>query len=284
MKMNKQLLVAGLILAMAAQAQATLLVRYTFDEAISGTTTALNNGGSAGSAANGVFSGNATRTSSTPVGPSTASLNLNPNGGNDDTVGPSGDVNALDALSAMTVSTWINVQGDRSLPFYALASDLHIVPSVAIQGWEFYYTPVGNANVMQLGLQVDATGKDATASVTAPNNSWVFIAAAWDQASGQVKFYSGTPTTPVAQVGTTLTGLTTTMTDNTGLLRVGANETPTGNDRTPNAFMDDFRVYNTALSLGELQGVWFEMVVPEPSTILLLAVGGTLVWRRRRRS
>jgi hypothetical protein len=261
-------LVATALLLWAAPVQAAKLVHYTFDEAASGTTTAVNFG-TLGSSANGSFSGSATRTSNTAGG--LGALNLNPNGGNNDLVGPLVDLNSLDQLSAMTVTTWVNVQGNLSLPYYALASDM----SAGNQGWELYYTPVGgDATVMKLGWQVNATFVDATANVTA-NNSWLFIAATWDGST--TKFYSGPLNGSVSQVGSSL-ALSATMGDNANDMRVGANPNAT-NDRTPNAFMDDFRVYNAALTLTELQGALDS--VPEPSTVALLGVGALLLWRRR---
>ena len=278
-KIVPALVLTTLVLCTAASSQAAMLVRYGFDEASSGTTTALN-AGTLDGPADGAFNGNATRTSNTAGG--LGALNLNPNGGNDDFVGPSADVDGLDQLSAMTITTWINVQGNRSLPFYVLGSD---VRNDGFAGWELYYTPVGgDASVMKLGFQVGGTPTpgnfafvDATANVSA-NNTWVFAGVTWD--GSNVKFYSGPLNGSVSQVGSTL-ALSQAMGTNAVAMRVGANPL-SANDRTPNAFMDDFRVYNTALTITELQGALDS--VPEATSIVLLGASGLLLLVRRKHS
>lgn len=271
--------VAGGLL-FSTPAHAALLVRYTFDEATNGATNALNTGGSLGSAADGVFSGNATRTTSTPGGSTPAALDLNPNGGNDDTAATAGDVNGLDTLTAITVTTWFNVQSNRGLSYYVIGND---IGTTGNYGWQFFYVPVsGDASVMTLGLAIADVGhteKNATANVSAPVNNWVFLATTWTGSA--VQFYAGTPTSATSQVGTSV-ALSQIMGNNTLPMRVGANATG-GADRIPDAFMDDFRVYNTALTLADLQTIQNENL-PEPSSaLLLLGLGGALTLVRARR-
>jgi len=96
---------------------------------------------------------------------------------------------------------------------------------------------LGHAHAV--GLEVDAAATTASANVDA-NNTWLFVAVTWENSNSELKFYSGTSTSAVTQVGTTQT-LTTAMTDNNVALRLsGYAANP---DTAPNALIDDFRVY-----------------------------------------
>jgi hypothetical protein len=128
------LAVLGLVLASADAA--TMLLRYDFDEASSGTTNALDVSGY-GTAAPGMFIGSATRTSNTPGGASLGALDLMTGDVNDDYVS-GGDADKLDQLSAMTLTAWVNlrtassgtsVSGKRLLSKWG--------PSSSDNGWQW---------------------------------------------------------------------------------------------------------------------------------------------------
>jgi hypothetical protein len=94
-------------LAGGPRVSADLLLRYSFDEASSGTTPALDSG--AAPAANGVFTNSATRTANTPGSFSVGALNLTGGGAVNNWVAAT-DPDKLDGLSVMTITAWVNFQ------------------------------------------------------------------------------------------------------------------------------------------------------------------------------
>lgn len=66
--------------------------------------------------------------------------------------------------------------------------------------------------------------------------------------------------------------------------RIGARDFGTGPGNVFDGLVDDVRIYNTALSQGDIQAI---MEVPEPGTMTLLSIGlvyaGLCTWRKRHR-
>jgi len=266
---------------MATHARASLLLQYSFDEAGTGATPAIN-GGSLGSAANGTFDGNATRTSSTPNNYSLGALRLNTPAGGFNSVGTSANIPAL-APSTLTITTWLNVQDDRSLVYDVIASDQNYNLNL---GWNFYFVrAAGDPNQRTLHLQVNAGDVPASVAVSG-TNQWQFVAVTLDMTAPNtpVKFYIGDVSSAVAQVGITRIPTFASLTSNNAnqLLQVGNNALGAP-DRAPNAFMDDFRIYNTVLDSTALNAVRLSDLIPEPSAAVLLGVGALLLAPRKFR-
>ena len=270
------LAVVALAAVLARPAPATLLVRYTFDEAASGTTDALNIGGSV-AGANGQFHGSSTRTTDTPNNFSPAAMAVNPNGGPPyDYVGPSGDLAGLDKLSALTVTMWLKVQAPTVNVFHPLVAD--IIGGASSAGWMLYYTHDAGDTAQTLGVEVDGITASADTVVHA-TGVWVFVAATWNGTN--VTFYTGSPTSAASQLGVSQSLLLSNTTDNAVAMRVGSY---TDGSTGPDALIDDVRVYDSVLDLSALDVVRLQdLQIPEPSSLLLLLVGG-VVWSRFRPS
>jgi hypothetical protein len=277
--MRRKFVVAGLAVlaaSVASQARAALLWQYKFDEANSGTTTALDTG--TGTAANGTFSGTATRTSNTPNSFSLGAMSTGSAGAADYVTG--GDAQKLDGLSSMTVTGWINLQS-------APATSDRLVSKLFSNGTTFTgfdlrfaatngqlaFSEVNNVAVASL-TSVGSSANLSTAS------GWQFFAVSFDGTN--VRFFTGGESTAASQLGTTQSGSAfTTPADTTAVVRVGGTPATTS-DRTPNAFFDDIRIYDTALTTAaQLDAVRLENV-PEPAAISLAAVGAAGLLLRRR--
>jgi hypothetical protein len=71
---------------------------------------------------------------------------------------------------------------------------------------------------------------------------------------------------------------------NAGALQIGSNDDTGGLDSTNNGFVGDLffvEIYNHELSGSEVLSRFNQ--IPEPSTLILLGIGGGLLWWRRRR-
>jgi hypothetical protein len=98
-----------------------------------------------------------------------------------------------------------------------------------------------------------------------------------------VRFYRGTESNSVAQLGSTILSPAFQTPSNTTVnLRIGSTTATTG-DRTPPAWMDDVRIYDTALDAATLEAVRGSNI-PEPTSAALLGLGlAAAVWISRRR-
>jgi len=284
--MSASLLALLLALATSAfTANAALLLHYTFDEA-SGD--ALDTSGVAPTA-DGTFVNSATRTAegSTPLGTGYA-LDLTGNGAVNNWVGVT-DANGgskLDVLEKFTLTIWVNL---RSAPANAdrLMGRFGTSP---FPGFDFLVgTPnsgtLGAGN-FKLAMAVDSSTALASTADAGADGTWTFVAVTYDGSltADNVQFYTGSTVEAVAQLGNTLTKNAGAVNTTTAEFRVGSTAA-TGSDRTPPAWLDDARVYDTVLSEQELEAVRQVSVVPEPgtATLLGLALFGTISWLRRRR-
>ncbi|MFB4284300.1 right-handed parallel beta-helix repeat-containing protein [Nonomuraea sp. MTCD27] len=209
------------------------LLRYSFDEASSGTADAADTG--AAPLAPGAFAGAATRTTSTPSG-SGAALDLTGGAGY---VTPGAANSAkLDGLDRFTIALWVKLAGDpgvfdrlisRGSSFdwqidggtrAAVASRLRlgtasvVLPAVDMSGWAFYaFTSDGSTVSAYRGTRQEAVRRIAQASV----------AGGLAAAPGQELRIGSTALTPA--------------------------------DRTPPALVDEVRVYALALPPVFLDGI-----------------------------
>ncbi len=234
--------ILALILCFAWSAPASLLVRYTFDEA-SGP--ALDTGSAP--AADGTFSGSAVRTDNTPNGTGSA-LNVNFSGAT--TFLSCGNPDKLNGLTNFTLTAWVNLQGTP-------ASNDRLIDKLAATGGFGWKIANASATSMQMALHVNSTSGQASAPANVnANNQWVFVAVSYDGtlAGGNVVFYTGTAVAPVTQLGNPVSFAKGMVVDTANELRVGSTPASTS-DRTPPAWFDDVRVYSQVLTPAELEQV-----------------------------
>ncbi len=269
----------ALLLALATSvftANATLLLHYTFDEA-SGD--ALDTSGAAPTA-NGTFTANATRTAegSTPLGTGYA-LDLTGNGAVNNWVGvtAANGGSKLDAMQQFTLTIWVNM---RSAPAAAdrLMGRLGTTP---FPGFDFLVgTPnsgtLGAGN-FKLAMAVDSSTPLASTADTGADGVWRFVALTYDGTltAQNVRFYTGSTVDVVTQLGNTVTKNAGAVDASATEFRVGST-VASSSDRTPPAWMDDARVYNTVLSPQELEAVRQESAgAPDEPIILSFSAGDT---------
>lgn len=194
----------------------------------------------------------------------------------------------IEGLTAFTLTLWINVRDASG--FFELP-DKRILGDYA-QGEGFYLSfgpkQLGHTvtpdhfrlrlNVDQISVYSDYTG--------GANQEWKFIAATYssDATTSWGAFYEGA----VHQAATELTGpqtfsLNRGPTDNLGFppLRIGSENTVENYKLA--SWIDDVRIYGSALSLGEIEAIRVAGV-PEPATMGLLAASSVVLLCRRRPS
>ena len=273
------LAVLALTFWMVGVATATPLVHYTFDEASSGATNAVNQG-SLGSAGDGIFAGNATRTASTPGGYSTGAMDTPGNAG--DYMATAGDLDGVDGLSTMTITGWVNFGSIG--PYDRLAEKRGPAPPGAWdQGWAFL-APSGTS------LEIDsvsgaAYGQGDSDAISAAG-TWLFVGMTWDHTAAELKYYTGTEAGAVSQLGTTIDMTGWPVPGNhTNKMYIGTGYDGV-TDRNPDMLLDDFRIYGSVLSSSDLETVRQSNLVPEPSAIVIFMTGllGLLcyAWRKRK--
>ena len=288
--------VAGCFLIAATNSRAALVLQYGFDEP-SGD--ALDTG--VGIPANGQFFDGATRSNNTPggIGQSLDLTNDDPNA-----LVRDGDADKLDGLTQLTVSTWINVSaypGDAG-PGITNSGNKRLVSKQDSGGGGFTFNlnsavndGTAGANDFKVGLFIGDEGgvgftsgtstADVDANTISAQNHWVFLAVTYDgtSATDNTRFYIGDANTPVTQLGQTLTLGQTTIASGSARVGVGFTDAAaSGFDFSVDGYQDDVRVYNTALSLADLNAARLAALVPEPSSLLLMSFAvGLLVPRRR---
>jgi sugar lactone lactonase YvrE len=225
-------------------APSNLLLQYPFDEA----------GGAAldyGTApqTNGVLVNLATRTNNTPSG---TGLALDLSDGNHDYVS-AGNPSKLNNLTNLTLTTWMNLRADPS------ANDrmLDKLASSAGFAWKMIAPTSGTfaASNFLFAAHINSTGSFAQSSIaTGADHSWVFFAMTYDGTSttNNLKFYSGTTSNSVVQLGDAVTLNAGTIINTVNDFRIGG-AASTSSDRTPSAWFDDVRVYSAVLDAGQLE-------------------------------
>jgi hypothetical protein len=175
------------------------------------------------------------------------SFDGSPTGG-DDVVFAGSGASVLN-LGAITVAAWINVEtvGEAGSPGRIVHKATGTNP---LNGWQFVTQGAG-----QLGFAVDYTGTDlvrASAANAFSLGAWHHVAVTWD----------GNPTAAnvLMYVDGNLVGGYATSTDSVGgrVSDLNSNiylgNAPSG-DRTLDGVLDDVRVYNRALDLGEIRAI-----------------------------
>jgi hypothetical protein len=276
-------LVAALIPSFAAAAP---LLHYTFDEA-SGN--ALDTGDAP--ASDGVLTGGAVRSSNTPSGLG-SSVDLRSDSPYAHVL--SGDANKLDGLSALTLTTWLNVEQYTS-GNHRLASK-QAANTFGGFSWNMNATPndgpVGPDNfrlAMFIGNNVSSGAGDfgaafSTADVDAANK-WVMLAVTYDNAlaSDNTRFYIGGVNSPMTQLGAAVTLPQLTIDGGAARFGVGFTDAAPAANTSVIGYQDDVRVYGSSLSLAELEEVRLQGAIPEPGSLSLAALGLVGLLRCRRR-
>ncbi|MCX7916288.1 MAG: hypothetical protein N3A53_08325, partial [Verrucomicrobiae bacterium] len=214
----RKTVIAGLVALFAvAQADATLLVWYKFNEG-SGTTTA--NSGAAGAAGNLTFFGStAFSASGFSPDPSGYSMNNSPGstmGGTGGGAWTAGSLDALDNLTAMTVTGWYRSDGS----FAGLARLVNRADNTIGAGMWAIYTDGTSGR-----LQANIGG--ATTVNTSGNywqaNKWIFFAVTYQGGgSPSVNFFIGDETPPVTALTSSTSGtLPANLGDGSNVLVVG---------------------------------------------------------------
>jgi hypothetical protein len=157
----------------------------------------------------------------------------------------------------------------------------------------------GVAGGNQLAVSVNGSGLFSAANATyASTNSWVFFAVTYDGSvtSNNVKFYVGTTSSGVTQVGATGTLNNGGVANNGTAMVLGNTSSVAGTtvNRPFDGLLDNMRLYGAAsgasgvLTLAQLETLRVADVtsVPEPSTVATLigsaALLSAFVYRRRR--
>jgi len=172
------------------------------------------------------------------------------------------------SLSAMTLTGWFKaneVIGDgavivRTNQFSLRAYDA-AVPSTT--------------GVIQLNISGSNAPRSATTGTVFNSiNTWVYFAVVWDGST--IKYYQGLTSQAASQLGST-SAFAPAMADPDAGLQIG-NISPANNSASARIFdgyLDDVRIYGTALSLPQVQAIQAADIanVPEPATLALLSLG-----------
>jgi autotransporter-associated beta strand protein len=240
------LVMLGLVQPGAAQ---TLLLRYSFDEATSGTGAAYDSSGAAPQS-NGTFQGTATRTTTTIGGTPVAAVDVGSPTGYID----AGDVDKIDGLSQLTLTAWIRLYGD---PVNGEAIMGKMDSSTGNPGFALLFglndTNGIFADRFSIKVRINGTAGGGSGNISA-SNAWVFVAMTYDGtlAASNLKYYTGRSGTAVAQSGTTKTYNRGAVQANSLSFRA-----PTYGISTVAAPMmiDDVRVYSGVLTVDQLEAI-----------------------------
>jgi hypothetical protein len=247
-------------MGVASSAFSDLILEYKFDDNADGTTSAstgsdttavafFNSSGEAanlhGSAGSGV-SGQAgdlafDNSASTAMG--TSGTGGSANGGN---------ISALNGLSSFTLQGWFNTSGSGTVSGARLfeknegaGNDLSLQYSRNVASGQlaiYLGTPT------QTAITGVSSGIDATLGTS---NSWVFFAVTYDGtlAENNVKFYTGTTSSGVTQVGAALTLNSGALNaSNSGALALG--NVASGGNRPWQGLLDNMRIYGATSGNG----------------------------------
>lgn len=172
----------------------------------------------------------------------------------------SGTPAKLDNLQSFTLCTWVNLQSAPVL--YDRLISMHSAGTNG-KGFDWFIeSPLSGAigvTQFRLALAVNVSFAVTSADVEAPEG-WVFMAVTYDGSlsSDNVRFYMGSPTGNVQQIGVVRSLGVGAAQSTTSALRVAGTERTTL-DRTPDAWLDDVRIYGEVLSLEDLDVIRADM-------------------------
>ena len=268
-------ILAGLF---GSSAQAALLVHYTFDNAAD----RLADTGT-GTPAPLTAIGSNSFVTNTPSGSGAAYSNgagsnaylTTGTSGNPDT---GTDPATTDGLTPFTVTLWVNLQAAPAVND-RLISDWN--PVDLNQGFDLRINSDSASN-FQLGAVVNNNTQFSSANILTANNGWAFIAFTYDgtQATNNALLYTGTASASTSTLGNALSINAGAMVNNSNDLQIGGTAA-SGSDRSPSALFDDVRMYDSVLTLEELELVRLANV-PEPGVVMLSLLGVLGFFVRRR--
>ncbi len=268
--MVKSFLIASLHITFIASSHAALIAHWAFEEGSGATTTTdvVN------STATDTLGSGVTWSSDTPGSASSASLSFNGTATARFGTNNNAEDIGIDGSGAKTIVTWIKSTQTDKRYFWGWSPDNGLVP-----GADLRFAIEDNGK-----LRFEVSGGFTRYDALALNDGeWHMVAAIINAGDGidDVDFYiDGNIVTPTANTTATIT------TSGTG----------TGTSTNPNEFffasggnttvqqwiggIDDFRIYDTALSDAELDGIF--TAIPEPSASLIAGLGLLALFRRRR--
>ncbi|MCB9333943.1 MAG: DNRLRE domain-containing protein, partial [Lewinellaceae bacterium] len=181
------------------------------------------------------------------------------------------DAASLDITTAITLAAWIKPAGSAFSTQYIIKK----ATQGGTNGYELSLSTLGEVFV-RFNQAASANTYRLNSITTYPLNSsaWMHIAATFDQNTGLIKLYING-----AQEGGDLPGPAAIATNN---LALGIGAQPDGVSKF-NGMLDDVRVYNKALTLGEIQAL--ASVIPDPPVLASPAdnatgvgIPATLTW------
>ncbi len=246
-----------LAFAISAGASPALLLRYSFDEADSGTDPTADLG-EVEPLVDGRFFGDATRTGNTPGGYSTGALDVTVDGSSVIANHDHPDVASLDGkldnLTQFTVTLWVNLQEDPNhLDRIFKAGNTNGI------GYRIVDPDDGEISASNFGFALDITDGNVAfggADLDA-DDKWIFIAVSFDGNAfdEMVQLYVGDESLPVER-RSTANSLVTNMGALDAPLRLGRH--PNLSHRQINGFIDDFRVYEGVADAEMIEAIRME--------------------------
>ena len=182
---------------------------------------------------------------------------------------------SVSALSSMTVTGWFNAAATPTSSAYVVRAS-----TATNSGWQITFI---GAQQMRLAVGDGTASTNYNSNTTAfagATNTWQFFSVSWTAAGGAT-WYGGSPTVSATAVGSNATARS--MNSNSYQLALG--RSGSGSGTAFYGYLDDLRIYNTALGASAIEAVRAE-AIPEPSSYAALAGIATLVigtLRRRRR-
>jgi hypothetical protein len=175
----------------------------------------------------------------------------------------------LNGLAALTLTTWLKVESYPSNPSNNKRLIAKQATGATFPGFSFNMNATTNsgnpasADEFRLGLFAGSASffNSGFSDADLGASAWTFIAATYDPAVGELKFYSGgLGNAAVTQLGNTI--LTVPDTDPIGgagaRFAVGLTDAAATADTSVTGWQDDVRVYNSALDMTALEAIRME--------------------------
>lgn len=238
----------------------TPVLHYTFDEPDGD---AIDQG--SGEPANGELLADATRTNNTPGGFSPFALDLSAEGLESWVNG--GDAAKVDTLTQFTMTTWINLQGLNA--DHGGSGNVRLLAKQtdgAFDGfsWNLNNPTDGERSTgnFRLGMFIggdDAFGFGQSTEDLGADDRWVFLATTYDGTDelDNLSFYVGDESDTVSILGDPLSVFAGQVVSSTGraTVNIGFTDAAPGNDFSINGYQDDVRIYDSVLTLEQLDEI-----------------------------